>query len=178
MILLVGASASGKTELAKYLVEYYSFRKTITSTTRKIRFNETNDVDYHFLSDDDFVDKLKTDSFLEYTTYNNSYYGLLKSDIRSDGVVILEPSGANKLINYLAEKDLFVVYIEANKDTRGKRMLARLDNKKDIEKRIELDNELFTPSKLDRIDLILNNDNTTIIDLAKKVHEEYIKHTK
>ena len=178
MLLFVGASACGKTELAKYLCEYYNFKKTITTTTRKIRPNEVKDVDYHFLSVEEFQEKISSNSFLEYTTYNNNYYGLLKSDIKDNGVVILEPNGANKLIAYLSEKDLFVVYIEAEAETREKRMLNRLDDKNDIANRIYLDDRLFSISKINRINMILNNDNITISELAKKVAEEYLKYNK
>ena len=55
MILLVGASASGKTEVAKLLKALYGIKKVITHTTRPIRKSEENDVDYHFVSKDEFL---------------------------------------------------------------------------------------------------------------------------
>ena len=54
MLLLIGASASGKTETAKYLMEHFNIKKIITCTTRAPRANEVNDVDYHFLSVEEF----------------------------------------------------------------------------------------------------------------------------
>ena len=49
MIILVGASASGKTEVAKELKKKYDIQKVVTHTTRTRRAQEIEDVDYHFV---------------------------------------------------------------------------------------------------------------------------------
>ena len=54
MIVLIGASASGKTEISKTLCANFTYQKCITTTTRNIRPNEQPGVDYHFLSKEDF----------------------------------------------------------------------------------------------------------------------------
>ncbi len=48
MIILVGASASGKTEVAKLLARKYGIRKVVTHSTRPLRSGEVNAVDYLF----------------------------------------------------------------------------------------------------------------------------------
>ena len=65
MLLLIGASASGKTETAKYLMEHFNIKKIITCTTRAPRANEVNDVDYHFLSVEEFQRRKDAGLFLE-----------------------------------------------------------------------------------------------------------------
>ena len=57
MIILVGASASGKSVVVKKMIEKYNFKKVVTYTTRDIRVGEVNDVDYHFVSCEDFLNK-------------------------------------------------------------------------------------------------------------------------
>ena len=42
MIILIGPSASGKTEIAKYLISTFSFNKFVTTTTRTPRIGEIN----------------------------------------------------------------------------------------------------------------------------------------
>ena len=74
MILLVGASASGKTEIAKYLQAHYGIKKVITHTTRPMRSGERQDVDYHFVSKEQFDQLKKEDSFVETTHYNGNEY--------------------------------------------------------------------------------------------------------
>ena len=48
MIVLSGASASGKTEAAKMLMVKYGIQKAITTTTRSMRVHEVNGKDYWF----------------------------------------------------------------------------------------------------------------------------------
>ena len=45
MLILVGHSASGKTEIANVLKKEYEMKKIITYTTRPKRINEVDDVD-------------------------------------------------------------------------------------------------------------------------------------
>ena len=56
MLVLVGPSASGKSAIVKYLTKNYGLVKFITCTTRAIRVGEVNDVDYHFLSQEEFLE--------------------------------------------------------------------------------------------------------------------------
>ena len=62
MIILVGASASGKTEVAKYLIKNYGFEKVVTFTTRVKRPSEIDKIDYNFVTKDQFL-KLKDENF-------------------------------------------------------------------------------------------------------------------
>ena len=55
MILLVGASASGKTEVGKILLSKYGMKKAVTQTSRQIRPSEVDGVDYHFVSKEEFL---------------------------------------------------------------------------------------------------------------------------
>ena len=54
MIILVGPSASGKTEIAKILIKEYGYQKFVTTTTRNIRINEKDNADYHFINKEQF----------------------------------------------------------------------------------------------------------------------------
>jgi guanylate kinase len=93
MIVLVGASASGKTEIAKKLVSSYGFSKVVTYTTRNKRPNEKIGVDYHFVSEKSFLDKKKKGFFLETTLYNGNYYGTSYDELGINKVLIVDPNG-------------------------------------------------------------------------------------
>ena len=75
MIILVGASATGKSVVAKQLYEKYNIKKVVTYTTRAMRDGEVNDVDYHFISKDDFINKMNNNYFIETAQYHDNYYG-------------------------------------------------------------------------------------------------------
>ena len=67
MLILIGPSASGKTEVAKLLAKKYNITKIVTYTTRAPRVNEVNGVDYNFVSVEEFA-KLINDEVYEQTS--------------------------------------------------------------------------------------------------------------
>lgn len=172
MIVLVGASASGKTELSKILFQQYGYKKCITTTTRDKREKEIADVDYHFLSKETFLDKIKDGQFIEVTEYQNEFYGINKEDINRNGIVIVDPNGANALLRQLPN-DVFVVYIKTSAELRRQRMIDRKDEEEKINKRIESDGNIFHEDGLNRIDLVLSNDYEDLEHLAEKIHMAY-----
>lgn len=172
MIVLVGASASGKTELAKQLYQSYGYTKCITTTTREPRKNEVNGLDYHFLTKDEFNTLIRQDAFYEVTHYNDYAYGIQKKDVNQEGVVIVDPDGANTLIEK-AGKDVFVVYVETSVEVRKHRMIKRGDESNLIEKRLINDALVFDTKRFKRIDLHLYNEEHTLKELTKQVHDAY-----
>ena len=143
MLILVGPSASGKTEAVKLLISKYNMKKLVTYTSRNMRPNEVQGVDYHFISVEDFEKKIKEDFFIEYVNYNGNYYGTSKEGLDSDKVVILEPTG---LKHYLeVAKDLVkICYLRCPKEIRYQRMVVRGDSEEVINKRIDSDDVVFT----------------------------------
>jgi guanylate kinase len=83
IILLTAPSGSGKTSIVKYLMEklpVLSF--SISATTRPPRESEKNGVDYYFISESDFKEKIQQKEFLEWEmVYEGKYYGTLKSEM-------------------------------------------------------------------------------------------------
>ena len=72
MIILTGPSASGKTATCLYLQDHYGIKKVITHTTRPMRHGEVNDVDYHFVSKEEFQRMIDNDEFVEHVTFNGN----------------------------------------------------------------------------------------------------------
>ena len=172
MIVLVGASASGKTELAKKLYQQYGYRKCITTTTREPRVNEIDGKDYHFISLHDFLILNDELAFLEVTMYQDNYYGLQRKDVFINGVVIVDPSGANAIYNKVG-KDAFIVYVHSSEPLRKKRMIERKDDEQIILKRLKNDALIFKIDAFNMINLIIENEDNDLTDLAKNVHQTY-----
>ena len=80
MIVLIGESASGKSTIEKELVKR-GFNKIISYTTRPIRKDETDGIDYHYISKEEFLINSKW-IFVEYTIYNSWYYGIAKKIVK------------------------------------------------------------------------------------------------
>ncbi|HEY8364554.1 MAG TPA: hypothetical protein VIK84_03195 [Haloplasmataceae bacterium] len=172
MIVFVGASASGKTELAKILCTSFGYTKCITTTTRNMRNNEKQDIDYHFISKETFMNKITKGDFIEVTNYQDNLYGIQKKDIITNGVIIVDPQGANTLIDVMDDK-VFITYVESTEDLRRKRMYNRGDTEQVIQKRISSDYHIFQPQNIKRIDLYLRNDDDSLLKLAQLIHQKY-----
>lgn len=177
MIVLVGASASGKTEIAKLLYKKYGYKKCITTTTRSPRNHEVNGIDYHFLSQDAFQTLMKKDAFLEVSIYNHHYYGFQKKDVMYKGVVVLDPNGANAIIK-ADVKDVMIVYVYSDKNLRKQRMINRGDHLDEIHKRLISDDQTFNISCIKRIDLMLENHEVDIVSLVDQIHRQYMNQMK
>ncbi|MDA9674989.1 guanylate kinase [Pelagibacteraceae bacterium] len=80
LIVISSPSGAGKTSVCKKLLELDSeLRPSISVTTRKPRNNETNGIDYIFISKEDFEKKISNSEFLEYANVFSNMYGTLAS---------------------------------------------------------------------------------------------------
>lgn len=76
ILLLSGPSGAGKSSLISKIIDdigecYFS----ISTTTRPLRKGEVADVDYHFVSEEEFKKEIEEDQFLEYAIVHGNYYG-------------------------------------------------------------------------------------------------------
>ena len=174
MLILVGASATGKTEIVKKLVSDYQIKKMVTYTTREKRINEIDGIDYNFISKDEFLKLKEEDKFVETVCYNNNYYGTLKADVSDDKVVILEPSGLENFYTVFPN-ELMSIYIHTDKAIREKRMLERGDKLENVVMRLAKDDSIFDINKISHIDhIITNNSDNNIDEVTKQVYNLYM----
>ena len=178
MLVMIGASASGKTEAAKQIINKYGFEKMITYTTRSMRPGEVNGVDYHFISKEEFLNRDAKNEFLETTVYRDNYYGTAFKDADYKKVLIVDPSGANKIYEKLKER-VTIFYLDAPKEVRRLRMLNRQDNPEEIQKRLDCDDAYFSPENIIHVDYVINSSDCTISELADRIYQLYeMKHSK
>lgn len=171
MIVLIGASASGKTEIAKVLTKM-GYQKCITSTTREKREKELDGVDYHFLSKEEFNKIILLNGFAEVTTYQDNFYGTQKKDLKEDSLIIVDPNGANAIVE-LFRDNVFVVLVKSKKRLRLERMSFRNDDTQSIKKRLKTDDKIFRKRNIHKINLVLQNNNESLESLALKVKQKY-----
>lgn len=86
-------SGTGKTTLNRQLIDEHShIQMAISYTTRKKRKNETNGVDYHFVTESKFREIIKKGEMLEYAEVFGTLYGTPLSEIeriQTDGNIAL-----------------------------------------------------------------------------------------
>ena len=120
MLILVGASASGKTVTALDLQKRYGLIKAITTTTREKRVSETDGVEYFFISEDEFKTKLEKGGFVEHSLYNKNYYGCGIDQIDDNKIVVLDPNGLHSFMQ-LKDKNIVSFLLVADEKTRMER---------------------------------------------------------
>ena len=82
LLVLSGLSGAGKTTVAlRLLAENESLKRVVTCTTRAPREGESDGVDYHFFSDEEFSRRLAADEFLENAEVYGQRYGTLRSAV-------------------------------------------------------------------------------------------------
>ena len=178
MIVLAGASASGKTEVAKVLASKYGIKKIVTTTTREKRNNEVDGVDYFFVTKEKFERMILEDRFVEYTLYNGHMYGSTKDQISDDKCVVIDPAGLRSYLN-LNNDSIVTFYLEADEKTRHNRMIFRGDNPDKIKSRIENDRIAFKKENIAKVDYIIDASNKhTIEEVANIIYNHYINHKK
>ena len=175
IIVLAGKSASGKNFVARKLEEY-GYKTIVTYTTRPKRKNEKQDITYHFISDEEFKQKINEGFFAEWKSYITNegvwYYGSSLEDIECAddmSVIILTPDGYRDIKSKLPDKNIACIYLYANNSTIKKRLEHRGDNPNEVIRRMESDNEDFKgfENEVDRI--VYNNDGDKIDDVVSKI---------
>ena len=177
MVVLAGASASGKTEVAKALAAKYGITKIVTTTTRDKRKGEVNGVDYFFVDKEQFERMIHEGKFVEYTFYNGNLYGSTKDQIAPDKCVVIDPAGLRSYIA-LGNKDIVTFYLEANEETRINRMRLRGDEEGKIKSRIENDRIAFRKENVATVDYVIDSDSNSVEKVAEIVYQLYISHKK
>lgn len=85
LLIFSAPSGSGKTTVVKHLMETLSDRLgfSVSATTRKPRPGEENGREYHFLTEEEFRNRVENKEFLEHEeVYSGILYGTLWSEVR------------------------------------------------------------------------------------------------
>lgn len=180
IIVLLGASGSGKSTIENELATHYSFEKIISYTTRQPRDGEENGKDYYFTDNNTFAGMINTNILAEYDEYSQGrLYGTLKSDyLDGNKVVVLTPNGLRQLKQTCKKDNIFTVLVNASLGARVKRYIDRcgvdkftFDDKNEIASRVERDFAMFLGLEKEVNLVINNNEGTNINDVVKELLE-------
>ena len=160
--------------MVKKLVEK-GYSRIVRYTTRPKRKGDKQGVTYHFITKEEFKQKIDEGFFAEYQSYDTEfgvwYYGTSLEDLKNandKSVIILEPQSYRDIKNELHD-NITCIYLYANNSTIKKRLEKRGDNPNEVIRRMESDNEDFKgfENEVDRI--VYNNDGDNIDDVVSKI---------
>ncbi|MBP6024820.1 guanylate kinase [Ferruginibacter sp.] len=83
LLIITAPSGAGKTSITKHLMQHFpQLAFSVSAATRQRRGMEKDGVDYHFISTEDFKQKIQHNEFIEWEmVYEGKYYGTLKTEL-------------------------------------------------------------------------------------------------
>lgn len=129
-LIILGKGGSGKTHLRNRLIED-GFTPIIQHTTRPIRKNEINGIDYHFRKKFD-ERKVNNGSILEYQKYRDWHYWTTMKEFKKGDFMIVNPKSLGQLQVNLEERlskqyKLFKIYLNPSDEIIYERLSLRRD---------------------------------------------------
>lgn len=178
VIIFSAPSGSGKTTLVKHCLERFpELQFSISCTTRAPRGTEEHEVDYYFLSPDEFRQRISQDHFVEYEeVYQDKFYGTLKSEVDriwNEGKTVIfdvDVQGGVNLKRYFGDQALSIFIKPPSIEELERRLILRnTDDPEIIKTRVaKADHELTFQ---DSFDEVVTNDN---LEASKKDIEHLI----
>lgn len=164
MLIISGPSGSGKSSLMKEMFkEIEDIYFSISTTTRERREEETEGIDYHYISKKEFEDEISEGLFLEWANVHGNYYGtslkpILKALKESKLVVFdIDVQGHKIAREKFTDKITSVFITTPNQEELKKRLIRRgADSQEVIEKRIN--NAVSEMTRVREYNYILIND--------------------
>lgn len=137
LIVVSGPSGAGKDTICQKLKkENSNIWMSVSMTTRKPRPLEKDGVDYFFVSSEEFENKINDNTFLEYASYNDNYYGTPKDKVEEklnegkDVILVIDINGAIN-IKKIIPSALFIFIMPPDMETLKNRLIGRKTESKD-----------------------------------------------
>ena len=169
LIMLLGASGSGKTTIEKIL-ETSGIHRLRSHTTRARKVGEAEDA-YYFVT----IAEFKKTDIVESVLYKNNFFGLSRSEVKiaenKDCITTLDWHGAQQI------KRLFpfaaTIYLDCPMYQLEKRLLPQLDSQKRIKILAQI--EIDSKCQYDCDYIVLNYD-TQLTEASNQILEIYREH--
>jgi guanylate kinase len=179
IIAVSSPSGGGKTSIIKRILkDFPEIIFSVSATTRPKRSNETNGVDYYFITDSEFEQKIKNGEFIEWERFYDYYYGTLKSEVDNNlpagRSVLFEIDVKGAISLKKIYKDSVLIFIDPPSFDELVKRLKRRKTETEIDLQKRIDRAKMELSFKPKFDYIFVNDDLEkvykqIKDLIKKI---------
>lgn len=181
LIVFSAPSGCGKGTMLEEILKDERFAVSVSATTRAPRDGEKDGVNYHFLTREDFEQRIADGKFIEHAEYCQNLYGTLSSEV--DGrlekgfnvILEIEPQGAMKIRE--KRPDALFIFIVPPSIGELRRRLKKRGTETDevIEERIS--KAAWEISQAEKYDYIIVNDalEDAISDFFAVIRGEQLK---
>lgn len=164
VVVISGPSGVGKDTLARLLIgRRSSVHFVVTVTSRPKRPSEVDGVDYHFVTQDQFDQMVRTNQFIEHAVVYNQSKGIPRFEVlpalqsNKDLIFRVDVQGAARL-REIFPSAVLIFLVPANQDEWLRRLKARETETPDsLIKRVETARQELT--RLDEFDYVVVNAN-------------------
>ncbi len=183
IILITAPSGAGKTSIVKHLMKKFSsLAFSVSATTRPPRKNEKNGIDYYFISEKDFKEKIHDKEFLEWEmVYEGKYYGTLKSEIsriwKENKVPVLDIDVQGAIhVQQQYPVNTIVIFVQAPSIDELKKRLESRGSETDESLQARLNKSSFEMTfKKHFENIIINKDFDSACKEAEKILDDFLK---
>ena len=175
IVAIMGKAGAGKDALLKecLLLHPTCLHEIISCTTRPPREGEIEGVNYYYLTDEEFMERLADDRMLEATEFRKWHYGTSIEALNIDkiNIGVFNPAGV-RILQSLKNVSVLPIYVDANDKIRLLRQLNREENPDvaEIIRRFSTDENDFVDILYDAAPItVTNNSNDGISDVAAMV---------
>ncbi|NLL37070.1 MAG: guanylate kinase [Fretibacterium sp.] len=180
LFVISGPSGVGKGTLrARALEGFDDLVYSISCTTRPPREGEREGMDYRFISEQEFLERVRQGQFLEYARVHGAFYGTLRSDVERDlaaGLDVLleiDVQGALQVKQLLPSQAILIFVSPPSVEELERRLRWRHTETED-KIRVRIANakeELLQADKYDHV--VLNDDLFRAAEELKNIIYEY-----
>jgi guanylate kinase len=161
VLVITGPSGVGKGTLIRLLLNRFPrMALSVSATTREPRPGEEEGVDYHFLSPEEFQERIDRDEFLEWAEYAGNRYGTLRSELDRDAhplVLEIEVQGARQVRARVRDAESVFIAPPSAEALRTRLVGRGSDSPDQIERRLETAwRELAARDEFDHV--VVNDD--------------------
>lgn len=173
IIVISGPAGSGKGTVNRHLLGTGEYVFSVSATTRSPRPGEVDGVNYHYITEEEFKNRIDTGDLLEYTYYSGNYYGTPKKE----ALEVIE-SGKNLLLEIEVEGAMnvkkaypdavLIMLLPPSFKVQEKRLRGRAtENEEKIIKRLDRTREEV--ALLHNYDYVVFNEDGRDYDCAKEI---------